>query len=57
MQRIIGKWGFLIAAVLFLAAAVLPLLTGGKFNAAFFVLAMAFLVIGAAIAKKKSLES
>ena len=52
MQGIIGKWGFLIAAVLFLAAAVLPLLTGGKFNAAFFVLAMAFLVIGLGIAKK-----
>ena len=57
MQRFIGRRGFFIAAILFLAAAVFPLLTGGKFNAAFFVLAMAFLVIGAAIAKKKSLES
>jgi hypothetical protein len=52
MQRIIGKWGFLLAAFLFLAAAVLPLLTGGKFNSAFFVLAMAFLAIGLGIAKK-----
>jgi hypothetical protein len=52
MQRFIGRRGFFIAAILFLAAAVFPLLTGGKFNAAFFVLAMAFLVISLGIAKK-----
>ncbi len=52
MQGTMGKRGFLTAAVLFLAAAVIPLLTGGKFKPAFFALAMAFLVIGLSRGKK-----
>lgn len=52
MQGIMGKRGFLTAAVLFLAAAVIPLLTDGQFKPAFFVLSLAFLVIGLSRGKK-----
>jgi hypothetical protein len=52
MQGIMGKRAFLTAAVLFLTAAVIPLLTGGKLKPAFFALAMAFLVIGLSRGKK-----
>ncbi len=43
---------FLITAFLFMDAAVLPMLMGGKFNATFFAVAMVFLVIGLGIGKK-----
>lgn len=52
MQRFSGKWGFLVASVLFWIAAVWPVMTGGKFNAAFFVLAVVFLVLALGISKK-----
>jgi hypothetical protein len=52
MARKFGKLGILITAFLFMDAAVLPLLMGGKFNATFFAIAMVFLVIGLWIAKK-----
>ena len=53
MARKFGKLGILITAFLFMDAAVLPLLLGGKFNATFFALAMVFLFIGLWMAKKK----
>ncbi len=52
MARKFGKLGILITAFLFMDAAVLPLLMGGKFNATFFAIAMVFLVIGLGIGKK-----
>ncbi len=52
MARKFGKLGILITAFLFMDAAVLPLLMGGKFNATFFAVAMVFLFIGLWIAKK-----
>jgi hypothetical protein len=53
MARRFGKLGILITAFLFMDAAVLPMLMGGKFNATFFAVAMVFLVIGLGMAKKK----
>jgi len=52
IARKFGKLGILITAFLFMDAAVLPLLMGGKFNATFFAIAMVFLVIGLGIGKK-----
>ena len=52
MARKFGKLGILITAFLFMDAAVLQLLMGGKFNATFFAVAMVFLFIGLWIAKK-----
>jgi hypothetical protein len=52
MARKFGKLGILITAFLFMDAAVLPMLMGGKFNATFFAVAMVFLVIGLGIGKK-----
>ncbi len=52
-KNIIGKWGFIIAGILFLIAAILPLAEGRTFNAATFVLGIALLVIGTAVARKK----
>lgn len=51
MEKLIEKWGYLVAGIIFLGAALLP--TTGTVRAVFLVLAMAFLVIGAAIAKKR----
>jgi len=52
MARKFGKLGILITAFLFMDAAVLPMLMGGKFNATFFAVAMVFLGIGLGIGKK-----
>ncbi len=49
-----ARWSFVFAGVLFLLAAIAPLVSGGTLNPALFVLAMAFLVIGGAIARKGS---
>lgn len=54
MQRLLTRWGFILAGVLFFVATYAPLLAGGEFKAAFFVLAMAFLVLGMAIASKRT---
>jgi hypothetical protein len=51
MEKLIEKWGYLIAGIIFLGAALLP--TTSSVRGVFLVLAMAFLVIGAAIAKKR----
>ena len=55
-RPIIAVWGFLAAGLLFLLAATVPLLSGGRMRPSFFVLAMAFLVLGAAIARKNRLS-
>jgi len=44
---------FLITAFLFMDAAVLPMLMGGKFNVTFFAISMVFLAIGLGMAKKR----
>lgn len=52
MNRFIARWGYLVAAAVFLAIAVLP--TQGTSRTIFLVLAMVFFVIGAAAARKHS---
>ncbi len=53
LQNIIGTWGLIIAGIMFLIAAILPLVAGRPFNAALFVIGVALLVIGAGVARKK----
>lgn len=48
----IAVWGFLLAAGLFLIAAVIPSLRGGDLNASLFVIGIAFLLIGGAVSRK-----
>ncbi|HXG59714.1 MAG TPA: hypothetical protein VNL91_11890 [Thermoanaerobaculia bacterium] len=48
----IAPAGFLLAAVLFFAAAFIPLARGGDLNAAFLALGVVFLVLAAAVRKK-----
>jgi LPXTG-motif cell wall-anchored protein len=49
----IGKWGFLIAGTLFLIGAIIPFAEGKTVNVAFFVIGIALLVVGSAVARKK----
>jgi hypothetical protein len=51
-KNIVGRWGFIIGGILFLIAALVPLATGSPFEAKFFIIGIALLVIGAAIARK-----
>ncbi len=52
-DRSFATWAFLAAAVIFLCAALEPLLKGGRVSVTFFVLSMAFFVIGSAAARKR----
>jgi hypothetical protein len=52
VKNIIGTWGFIIAGIIFLIAAIIPFLAGRTINPAFFVISVALLVVGAAIARK-----
>jgi hypothetical protein len=45
-------WGFMLAAILLLAVAFLPILRGGNLNATFLPLAVVFFILGIAAAKK-----
>lgn len=54
MQSILARRGFLIAGVVFFLGTLLPLVTGGTLNVTFFVLAIVFLVLGAAVARNKA---
>jgi uncharacterized membrane protein HdeD (DUF308 family) len=51
-RNIVRRWAFVIAGILFLIAALVPFAERRTFNAAFFVLGIAFLVVGAAIARR-----
>ena len=46
-------WGFILAGLLMISAAILPLLKGGELNAAFLAIGALWLILGAAIRKKK----
>ena len=48
----IGRWGFIIAGVIFMLAALISMAGGRSMNVAFFVLGIAFLVIGGGIARR-----
>ena len=52
-KNFLRKWGFLTAGILFLIAALIPLAEGQAVTVSFFVIGIAFLVIGSAIARKK----
>jgi len=54
MQLLLAKWGFVIAGLVFFFVALAPLVTSGTLNVTVFVLAIVFLVLGAAIARKSA---
>lgn len=56
-ENIVGKWGFLIAGILFLIAAIMPFAEGQTVKVSFFVIGIAFLVIGTAIARKRRADT
>jgi len=56
-KSIIGKWGFIIAGTLFLIAAIMPFAEGKTVNVAFFVIGIAFLMVGAAIVRKSRADT
>jgi hypothetical protein len=51
-QPKIAMWGFVLAGVLFVAAALMPMVRGGTLNATFLALSVVFFILGAAVAKK-----
>jgi hypothetical protein len=46
-------WGFILAGLLMIGAAILPVFRGGGLNAAFLAIGALWLILGAAIWKKK----
>ena len=52
-QPRIAAWGFLLAGMLFLVAAVVPLTRGADVNFVFLLLAGAFVVIGTILGKQR----
>ncbi|HHY55937.1 MAG TPA: LPXTG cell wall anchor domain-containing protein [Chloroflexi bacterium] len=56
-KNIIGNWGFLIAGILFLIAAIIPFVGGETVRVSFFVIGIALLLAGAAIARKRRADA
>jgi hypothetical protein len=56
-QPRIAGLGFMLAAVLFAVAALIPVVRGGDFNATFLVLALVFFVLGAGVMRKSRATS
>lgn len=52
-KNVVGKWGFLIVGILFLIAAIIPFVEGQTVKVSFFVIGIAFVVIGASMARKR----
>jgi hypothetical protein len=46
-------WGFLLAGLLMVGAAILPVLRGQEVNAAFLAIGAVWLILGAAIVKRR----
>lgn len=57
VKNIIEKWGFLIAGILFLIASIIPFVGGEAVKVPFFVIGIALLVVGAAIARKRRADT
>jgi uncharacterized membrane protein HdeD (DUF308 family) len=57
LKTIIEKWGVLIAGILFLIAALIPLVEGETVKVSFFVIGIALLVVGTAIARKRRADT
>lgn len=56
-KNMIGNWGFLIAGILFLIAAIIPFVGGETIRVSFFVIGIALLLAGAAIARKRRTDA
>ena len=56
-KNFVGKWGFLIAGILFLIAAIVPFAGGQTVKVSFFVIGIALMVVGAAIARKRRADT
>ncbi len=52
-KNFIGKWGLLIAGIIFLIAAIIPFVQGDTVKVTFFVIGIALLIAGIAIVRKK----
>jgi len=52
-----GRWGFLIAGILFVIGAIMPFAEGRTVKVPLFVIGMALLVLGAAIARKRGTDT
>lgn len=53
-QPKVAVWGFALAGVLNLIAALIPLLRGRSMNVVFFAAGVVFLILAAALAKKRA---
>lgn len=51
-QKALGAWAFVFAGVVFLAVGAIPVIRGEDGRPAYLILAVAFLLIGAAIARR-----
>lgn len=56
-KNFVGKWGFLTAGILFLIAAIVPFAEGQTVKVSFFVIGIALLVVGTAIARKRRTDT
>ena len=56
-QPRIAGWGFMLAALLFAVAVLIPLTRGREFNATFLVLALVFFVLGAGVMRRSRTSS
>ena len=52
-KKKIPVWSFLIPAAIWLLAAIIPIMKGGRLNTTFFVLALVFAVLGGTLARRK----
>ena len=52
-QPKIAGWGFMLTALLFGGAALMPLTRGRELNATFLVLALVFFVLGAGVMRRR----
>jgi uncharacterized membrane protein YhaH (DUF805 family) len=57
VKDIIGKWGFLIVGILFIIASIIPFMGGETVKVPFFVIGIALLVVGAAMARKRPADT
>ena len=52
-QPRVAVWGFVVAGILAMVAAFIPVLRGGTMNAVFFPVGVVFLILAAAINKNR----
>ena len=52
-QKLIPLWSFQVPALLFVVAAIIPVLKGGRLNLTFVVLAAVFAILSVAVAARQ----